>query len=375
MGEPQQSYTLVKYAGWLPGRHALGVIAFAVMLIVLGLVETMRPFGIRFSDLTSGIVTMDTMVRAGILTIAVVGLNLLMGYTGQASLGQAGFYGLGAYASAILTVKLRVLGLPAWLGTVWWWPWLVMLAAMVFVGGFAYLVGKPILQLRGHYLAMATLGLGIVIYIVLRENFGFSPSEFNLTGGLDGIPDVGRLAIGGFALWPIERYYFLVWAIALAVIVLSLNIVNSRVGRALRAVRDSEVAANAMGVDTHTEKLKVFVLSAMYASLAGSLYAHFQAAVSPKPFDFLGSIELVLMSVIGGIASIWGAALGVAVVLVLKELIRTRMHLIIPGAGGEQEVIAFGILIVVIMIFMPDGLSVGGVRFVRNLFGKPVHSA
>ena len=99
-----------------------------------------------------------------------------------------------------------------WLGTVWWWPWLVMLAAMIFVGGFAYLVGKPILRLRGHYLAMATLGLGVVIYILLRENFGFSPSELNLTGGLDGIPDVGRLAIGEFTLWPIERYYFLVWA-------------------------------------------------------------------------------------------------------------------------------------------------------------------
>jgi len=305
-----------------------------------------------------------------IFGICCLGLNFVLGYAGQMSLGQAAFWGIGAYTSALLTTKyLPMIGIPTSVG-----PWIGLLAAIAVCAIFGAILGYPTLKLAGHYLAMATLGLGVVIYIVLRENFGFSPSEINLTGGLDGIPDVGRLAIGGFALWPIERYYFVVWAIALAVIVLSLNIVNSRVGRALRAVRDSEVAANAMGVDTHTEKLKVFVLSAMYASLAGSLYAHFQAAVSPKPFDFLGSIELVLMSVIGGVASIWGAALGTAVVLVLKELIRTRMHLIIPGSGGEQEVIAFGILIVVIMIFMPDGLAVGGVRSIQNLFRRPVRN-
>ncbi len=314
---------------------------------------------------------MDTMVRAGILTIVVVGLNLLMGYTGQASMGQAAFYGMGAYASAILTVKARTIGLPQSLATAWWWPWVVMAGSMVLVGGFAYLVGRPILKLRGHYLAMATLGLGVMIYIMLRENFGFSASELNITGGLDGIPDVGRLSIGGFTLWPIERYYFLVWAIALVIIAISLNIVHSRVGRALRSIRDSEVAANAMGVDTYRYKLQVFVLSTMYASLAGSLYAHFQGAVSPGPFDFAGSIELVLMSVVGGIASIWGAALGVAVALVLKEVIRTRIHLVLGGSGGEQEVIAFGLLIVVIMIFMPDGLSVGGVHFFKKPIGRP----
>jgi branched-chain amino acid transport system permease protein len=357
--------------GRMISANTWGFIALAALIALLGWIEIARPLGIRFSALTSGILTMDTMVRIGILTIVVVGLNLLMGYAGQASLGQAAFYGMGAYASAILTVKARTIGLPVGLTTNWWWPWLVMFGSMAFVGAFAYLVGRPILRLRGHYLAMATLGLGIMIYIILRENFGFSAAEINITGGSDGIPDVGRLSIGGFALWPVERYYFLVWAVALTVLVLSLNIVHSRVGRALRAIRDSEAAANAMGVDTYRYKIQVFALSTMYASLAGSLYAHFQGAVSPGPFDFGGSMELVLMSVLGGIASIWGAPLGVAVTLALKELIRTRIHVVLGGSGGEQEVIAFGLLIVVIMIFMPDGLAVGGVRVIRSALGGP----
>jgi branched-chain amino acid transport system permease protein len=312
------------------------------------------------------------MVRVGILTIVVVGLNLLMGYAGQASLGQAAFYAMGAYASAILTAKAKTIGLPQELATAWWWPWLVMLGGVLFTGGFTYLVGKPILRLRGHYLAMGTLGLGIMVFIVLRENFGLSTAEINITGGFDGIPDVGRLSIGSFALWPIERYYFLVWAVALLVIVLSLNIVNSRMGRALRSIHGSEVAANTLGVDTDKCKLQVLVLSAMYASLAGSLYAHFQAAVSPGPFSFVGSLELVVMSVVGGIASIWGAPFGVAVALILKELIRTRMHAVLRGAGGEHEVIAFGVLIVAIMIFMPQGLTVGGVDLIRRLRHRSV---
>jgi branched-chain amino acid transport system permease protein len=349
---------------------SVGVIAFAIAIALMGWVEMAHPFNIRFSDLTGGIVTMDTMVRVGILTIVVVGLNLLMGYAGQASLGQAAFYAMGAYASAILTAKATTIGLPQELATAWWWPWLVMVVGMLFVGGFTYLIGKPILRLRGHYLAMGTLGLGIMVFIILRENFGLSTADINITGGFDGIPDVGRLSVGSFTLWPIERYYFLVWGVALATIILSLNIVNSRVGRALRSVHGSEVAANTAGVDTDKYKLQVLVLSAVYASLAGSLYAHFQAAVSPGPFGFVGSLELVVMSVVGGIASIWGAPFGVAVALILKELIRTRMHDILRGAGGEHEVITFGILIVIIMIFMPEGLTVGGIKLLRRLQGR-----
>lgn len=346
------------------------VVVFGALIGLIGWVEIAHPLNLRFSDLTGGIVTMDTMVRMGILTIVVVGLNLLMGYAGQASMGQAAFYAIGAYGSAILTAKARTIGLSPALASAWWWPWLVMLGSMLFAGGFTYLVGKPILRLRGHYLAMGTLGLGIVVIIILRENFGLSTADVNITGGFDGISDIGRLSIGNFVLWPIERYYFLVWILALAVMVLSLNVVDSRVGRALRSIHGSEVAANAVGVDTDRYKLQVFVLSAMYASLAGSLYAHFQAAVSPGPFGFSASLELVVMSVVGGIASIWGAPFGVAVTLILKELIRTRMHTVLHGAGGEHEVIAFGVLVVVIMIFLPDGLTVGGIKLIRSMRKK-----
>jgi branched-chain amino acid transport system permease protein len=350
--------------------NLVGVVLFAILIVLVGWIETTNPGGLRFSDLSGGIVTMDTMVRIGIFTMIVVGLNLLMGYAGQASLGQAAFYGMGAYFSAILTARAKTIGLPPALAATWWWPWMAMLLGMLCVGGFAYLVGKPLLRLRGHYLAMGTLGLGVVVYIILRENLAFSTAKINITGGFDGISDIGRLSIGSFVLWPMERYYFLVWAFALAVIVLSLNIVDSRMGRALRSIHGSEVAANTLGVDTDWHKLQVFVLSAVYASLAGSLYAHFQAAVSPAPFSFVGSLELVVMSVVGGIASIWGAPFGVAVVLILKELIRTRMHAVLRGAGGEHEVIAFGVLIVVIMIFMPQGLTVGGIELIQRLRHK-----
>lgn len=345
--------------GWTRYLNAAGIVIFVAFIVAIGWVETVQPLGIDFADLSGGIVTLDTMVRIGILTIVVVGLNLLMGYAGQISLGQAAFYALGAYASAIMTTRATRLGLPLVLSEAWWWPWLIMLVGMVVVGGFAYLIGKPILRLRGHYLAMATLGLGIVVYIVFREGGTF-------TGASDGIHSIPRLSIGSLEVWPIQRYYFLVWAVALVALVLSLNIVNSRVGRALRAIHGSEIAADTVGVDTAKYKLQVLVVSAMYASVAGSLYAHFQTLVAPGPFGFVGSLELVVMSAVGGIASIWGAPFGVAFIYVIREFLRSRLHDLLRGAGGEHEVIVYGILLMAIMIFMPEGLTAGTVNLVRR---------
>lgn len=335
------------------GRYLL--LAAAVVL-VLGLIEVLQPAGFGVSSLTGGIITLDTLTRIGILTLVITGLNLLMGYAGQVSLGQAAFYGLGAYVSAVLTSRGMALGLPAGVVDTWWWPWLLMPLGMLLTGGFAYLVGRPILRLTGHYLAMATLGLGIMVFILFRENLGVRLSTLNITGGFDGLFDIPRLAVGGLELWPLERYYFLVWAVALLGIFLALNIVNSRVGRALRAVHGSEIAAETMGVDTARFKVTIFVISAMYASLAGSLYAHFQAAVSPAPFSFTGSLELVVMAAVGGMGTIWGAPVGVAIILGLEELLRARLHLLVEGATAEVETILFGVLLVTIMIFMPQGL-------------------
>ncbi len=342
-------------------QNLVAVAILAVLIGLVGYVEVARPFGIKFSDLTGGLITLDTMIRIGILTIVVVGLNLVMGYAGQISLGQAAFYGIGAYTSAIMTtLSFRQKLLPI-LSETWWWPWLAIVAGMALTGGFAYLIGRPILRLRGNYLAMATLGMGIVMYILFREGGDF-------TGGNDGIGSIPRLTIGGVVrFWPMQNYYFLVWALALLVIALALNIVNSRIGRALRAIHSSEIAANTMGVDTARYKLQVLVMSAMMASLAGSLYAHFQALIAPTPFDFTASVELVVMAAVGGLASIWGAPFGVAFIYVIREVLRARLETILHVTGGSAELITYGLILILVMIFVPEGLTVGFMRSYRRL--------
>jgi branched-chain amino acid transport system permease protein len=338
--------------------NLVGVILLAVILCGLGAVDIIRPFGLRFSDLSGRVVTMDTMIRIGILTIVVVGLNLLMGYAGQVSLGQAGFYALGAYASGILSTLAARHGILPGIADSWWWPWLAILAGMLLTGFFAYLVGKPILRLKGNYLAMATLGLGFIINILSGQ---FS----EVTGGYDGLNGIPRLRIGDFSLWPAQRYYFLVWGIAILVIVVALNIVNSRIGRALRAIHTNETAASTSGVDTERYKIQALVISAMMASLAGSLYAHFQSAVSPNPFGFKASVELVTMAAVGGLTSIWGAPLGVGVMFIVSNLIQSRMESVFHVRGGEYELIIYGLVLILIMIFMPQGV-ISSLRSVRT---------
>ncbi|RME12452.1 MAG: branched-chain amino acid ABC transporter permease [Ardenticatenia bacterium] len=327
-----------------------------VLVLLFGVLEVWQPAGITVSTLTGGILTFNTLTRIGILTIVVVGLNLLMGYAGQVSLGQAAFYGLGAYTSAILTTRAHLLGIPKTVVETWWWPWLLILVGILLTALFAYLVGKPILRLKGHYLAMATLGLGIMVYILFRENFGFRATTLNITGGFDGIFDIPRLRIGSLELWPLERYYFVVWGVALLAIAFALNIANSRVGRALRALHGSDIAAEMMGIDTADYKLRTFVLSAIYASIAGSLYAHFQAAVSPGPFHFLGSLSFVVMAAVGGMHSIWGAPLGVSIILFIQDFLRAKGDVLLAGVGNEAEPIIFGLVLILIMIFMPQGV-------------------
>lgn len=327
-------------------------LAAAALVVAVGLWNLSQPGAV--SRVTFGLLTTDLLIRAGLFTVVLVGLNLLMGYAGQASLGQAAFYGMGAFASAVLTVRASVLGIPAAVASAWWWPWLVMAAAAVAVGGFALVVGLAILRLRGHYLAMATLGLGIIVYIVLRENLGIP--HLNLTGGFDGIVGVPRLRVGKAELWPVQVYYFVVWLAALAAMALGLNVVHSPVGRALRALHGSELAAESVGVDVGVLKAKIFALSAALASVAGSLYAHFQAAVVPDTFGFVPSLELVVMSAVGGMSSIWGAPLGALVVLLLEQLLRTHVLGLVPAVSGELEPVVFGAMLVVVMMFWPAGL-------------------
>jgi branched-chain amino acid transport system permease protein len=271
------------------------------------------------------------MIFIGIYTIVTVGLCLLMGYTGQVSLGQAAFFGMGAYISAILTTTS---GLN---------PWLAMLIAAVMTGAFAYIIGYPIFRLKGNYLAMATLGLGLIMWIVFKQ----LNQSFGEPDGISGIPS---LSIGGFVFDTSFRRYFLVWAFCLVILLISQNIVRSRTGRALRAIHGSEAAAESIGINIGRFKVKILVLSAVYASLAGSLFAHHLRYVGAQPFDFLASVKLVVMAVIGGLASIWGAIFGAGTTHILSDEVLLRF--------GDWDVVIYGLILVLVMIFMPEGLFV-----------------
>jgi branched-chain amino acid transport system permease protein len=267
----------------------------------------------------------------GIYTLLVVGLNLLLGYAGQISLGHAAFFGLGAYTSGILTATYSVN------------PWLALVAGLLVSGIAAYLIGIPALKLKGYYLAMATLGFGIIIYIILNQ-------AHDLTGGPSGLHGIPCFSLGGFVLNTPRRLYLLIWIILGVILSLSANLMKSRTGRAIRALHDSEAGAESLGVDTFHMKLKIFVWSALYASLAGSLYAHTLNFIAPSSFGFMFSIKLVTMVVLGGMASIWGSLLGAGVLTVLPELL-TVFH--------DFEVVIFGAILMVVMIFLPRGLVRG----------------
>ncbi len=271
------------------------------------------------------------LIFIGLNTMVTVGLCLLMGYTGQVSLGQAAYYGIGAYFSAILS---KTYGFD---------PWLAMLIAAIITGTFAYSIGYLIFRLKGNYLAMATLGIGIIIWILFRQL-----SQF--TGGPDGMSGIPFLSIGGFVFdTPFKRYY-LVWFFTIAILLISQNIIRSRTGRALRAIHGSEDAAESIGINIAQFKVKIFVLSAVFASLAGSLFVHHLRFVSPQQFNFLASVKLVVMAVIGGLASIWGAIFGAATTNILSDEILLNF--------GELDIMVYGLILMLVMIFMPQGLFV-----------------
>ncbi len=269
----------------------------------------------------------DVANRIAINAIVAVGLNLLIGYAGQISLGHAGFLGLGAYTSAILTSNYG------------WSPLAAMLVAALGVAALAFLVARPILRLKGHYLAMATLGLGMIFSIVLTN-------ESALTGGPDGMAVPGFELLGwspqGEAVW-----YWVFGALLLAAVWLALNLIDSPVGRALRAVHGSEVAAAVAGIDTTSYKVLVFVVSAVFAALVGSLSAHYTGFITPGQASFLHSVELVTMVVIGGMASTFGAVIGAALLTLLPQVL----------SGLEDfEMVVFGLILMTSMIFLPRGL-------------------
>ncbi|MDM8516555.1 branched-chain amino acid ABC transporter permease [Desulfobacterales bacterium HSG16] len=273
----------------------------------------------------------QVLILIGINTLLAVGLNMLMGYAGQISLGHAAFYGIGAYTTAILTAKYQI------------YPWIALVIAILLAVAIAVVVGLPTLKLSGYYLGMGTLGFGMIFNIIFRE-------WSSLTGGASGFVGIPSLSIGSLSFESGRNYFYLVWFSVWSVFLICSRIINSRAGRALRSIHDSENASMAVGVDTMTLKLQVFVLSAAFSALAGFLYAHYISFISPGSFDFLMSVRMVTMVVIGGMASIWGALLGASLLTLLPEWLH---------AFSEFEMVVYGLVLMLVMILMPQGLTRG----------------
>ena len=270
---------------------------------------------------------LDVAIHIMLNGIIVLGLNLLMGYTGQISLGHAGFVGMGAYGSAILTSKYQINAVFA------------LLVTAIFVATVAFLLSRPILRLKGHALAMASLGLGIIISIILTN-------ESWLTGGPDGM-SVPPISLFGHNLSGRIEWYYLIAFLLLMVVGAALNLVQSPFGRALQAIHGSEVAARASGINVGREKARIFVLSAVLASVAGSLNAHYLGFITPNMAGFFHSIEFVTMVVVGGMASIFGSIIG-ATLLTLMPKFLSRFE--------DYETMIFGLILMGFMIFLPRGV-------------------
>lgn len=268
----------------------------------------------------------EVAIQIGFNAIACIGLNLLIGYAGQISLGHAGFFGLGAYGSAILSTRY---GVP---------PALAIVSTTAGVALLALLVGRPILRLKGHYLAMATLGMGTIISIVIV-------TEDKFTGGPDGM-SVPALTVFGLQVTGERVWYWVVAAALVITAALALNLIESPMGRALRALHGSEVGARVSGIDATRAKVGVFVLSAVLASIAGSLMAHYSGFITPGKAGFFHSIELVAMVVFGGMSSTFGAIIGAMALTLLPQLLTVLK---------EYEMVVFGGVMVVTMIFFPRG--------------------
>jgi branched-chain amino acid transport system permease protein len=307
--------------------HHLVIALFAIVLLTI-------PLG-------AGPYPITVMVDIGFYSIVTMGLILLMGFAGQISLGHAVFFGSGAYVSAILTTQYHFS------------PWPALFVAAAFTAGVAAFIGRFMFRLHGLILAGVTLALNLVFYYSIT-------SMIDLTGGAMGMLNIPPLSLGGFTSQNLLFNYYLVWITAILLLVFSLNLAKSRAGRALRALNayagGSEDAAQVLGVDIMKYKVWVFVLSAVYASIAGSMYAHYTRVIEPGTFMVQFSALVVLMAIIGGGLSPWGAFLGAGLIIGLRQLLRESIPVLVGGLSGAYELIAYGIILVVVLLFLPQGL-------------------
>lgn len=315
------------------------------------------------------------LTMAAYYALLVVGLCLLMGFAGQISLGHAGFFAIGGYTSAVISTQnfITVAERPL-VQTLQRWgllverqdlygsailsltPWIAFLSAVLLSIVIAFLIGLPVIRLKGHYMAMATLGFGVIIYrIVLGTEF---------LGEADGISDVPGfelipgLEVTGSLSSRVQNYY-IAWAVVLLAVLVGLNLIHSRVGRALRSIHGSEEAANAMGINTARYKLNTFVLSAVFAAVGGALLTHYNGGIGPSEATVAKSIRYVAIVAVGGMTNLWGV-LGMAILLNFLSL---------RGYLGSFDEAFFGAMLVAMMVFTPRDIAV--VRRLLQWFKGP----
>jgi branched-chain amino acid transport system permease protein len=280
----------------------------------------------------------------GLYAIVALGLVLLTGVGGLTSFGQAAFVGLGAYTTAYLSAAES---LPAWAASLGGSPWIGLLAGLLVTAVVAFVLGFLTLRLSGHYLPLGTIAWGISLY------FLFGNLEF--LGGHTGMSGIPALSVFGVELRESRSFYYVIWVVLLAAIWLTQNLLDSREGRAIRALKGGVVMAEAMGVDTARSKVVIFLVAALFASVSGWLYAHLQRFVNPTPFGLHIGIEYLFMAVVGGSAHVWGALVGAGVITVLKQWLQDWLPRLL-GASGNFEMIVFGLMMIVVLQRARDGL-------------------
>ena len=268
-------------------------------------------------------------------SLVILGLVLLTGIGGLTSFGQAAFVGIGAYTSAYLTVNMG------------WSPWLTVFAGLLITGVSALVVGWITLRMSGHYLPLATIAWGLSLYYLM--------GNLDALGKYDGILGVPALTLFGWDISQGRSFFVLAWGMVLFAAFALLNLMDSRTGRAIKAMRSSGLMAEAMGVDTLRHKVGIFLIAALFASLSGWLFAHFQRTVNPSPFGLKMGIEYLFMTVLGGAGYVWGAISGA----VMTKLLEDELQVLLPkllGTSGSYEVIVFGIVLVLVLKYLPDGV-------------------
>ncbi|HSV36133.1 MAG TPA: branched-chain amino acid ABC transporter ATP-binding protein/permease [Ramlibacter sp.] len=271
----------------------------------------------------------------GLYSLTCLGLVLLTGVGGLTSFGQAAFVGIGAYTSAWLTVNLGVS------------PWLTLFIGLAITAASALVLAFITLRMSGHYLPLATIAWGLSLYYLM--------SNIDALGKYDGILGIRSLSIGAFDIGQGRAFFVLTWAIVLVLSVALLHLLDSRSGRAIRSLKSGAQMAESMGISTFRYKVIIFVLAALFASVAGWLFAHFQRTVNPTAFGLKMGIEYLFMTVVGGVGHVWGALTGAALTRLLDDQLQVLLPRLI-GTSGSYEVIVFGIALVLVLKYLPDGL-------------------